>query len=139
MLERRLFVSGLIVMAAFALAHLAGFILAAYTARHDPGMADLTRAMRAHKSSLLGFQPSILDLREYFSASFSILLLLATALGFAALATARDANATIRAVSPLYVAAMLLLLGLSIRFSVVQGIITCAIVAILFGLAWRLA
>lgn len=135
----RLFLSGLIVMALFAVGHLGGFLQAAYAARHDPAMADLTRAMRAQQASLLGFHPSVLDFREYFSLNFSILLLLASGLGFATLGVTPDRVAAIRALSPLYVAAMTLPFGTSLYFSVAQGIVTCLAIAVLFGLAWLLA
>ena len=139
MLGKNLFLSGLVVMGFFALGHLGGFLQAAYSTRHDSAMADLTKVMREHKTSLLGFQPSILDFREYFSLNFSILLLLASAIGFAMIATGGDQWVIIRTLSPVYVVAMLLLLGTSFYFSVVQGIILCPIIAILFGLAWWIA
>ncbi len=101
MLAKQLLASGLILMGLFALAHLGGFLHAAHTARHDPGMAELTRAMRDHKSNLLGFQPSILDFREYSSLNFSTLLLLASAAGFSMLSVTPDQIAVIRALSPL--------------------------------------
>jgi hypothetical protein len=137
--DRQLFLSGLVVMAGFGLAHLGGFIQGAYAARHDPKMANLTRAMREHRFSLLGLKPSILDFREYFSLNFSILLFLGSAIGMVSLKVAPDHAAIIHMLSPVYVAAMLLLLGTSIRFSVVQGIVTCPMIAILFGLAWWLS
>jgi len=133
---RRLFVSALILMCLFAFAHLAGFILSARAARRDPRMADLTRAMREHKTTLLGFKPSILDFREYFSLNFSILLLLAAALGFAAMSVAPLQSAMIGRLSSIYVAAMLLLLGTSVYFSVFQGMVSCLVIAVLFGLSW---
>lgn len=138
MLGSRFFLSGLALMGGFALAHLGGFIQAAYVARHDPAMAELTRAMREQKSRLLGFQPSILDFREYFSLNFSILLLLASAIGFASILLSHDQAATVRTLSLIYVAGMSLLFGTSVHFSVVQGIITCPLIAILFGVAWWL-
>jgi len=77
---RRWFISGLAATWVFGLAHLGGFLQAARTARDDPRMSDLTRAMQAHKTNILGFHPSILDFREYFSLNFSILLWLAAKL-----------------------------------------------------------
>jgi len=136
MLGKRLFVSGLIVMCLFALGHLGGFLQGARAARHDPSMADLTRAMKEYRTSLFGFHPSLLDFREYFSLNFSILLFLAAALGFASLAITEDPPSSIRALSLVYLIAFLLLLGTSLYFSVFQGILTCAVIAILFGLAW---
>jgi hypothetical protein len=85
MLARRLFISGLSVTVLFAAGHFFGFLQAARAARSDPGMANLTRAMREYKANVLGFTPSILDFREYFSLNFSVLLMLAAALGFTAL------------------------------------------------------
>lgn len=139
MLGSRFFVSGLILTCLFGVGHLTGFIQAVRAARHDPDLVDLTRAMKEHKTSLLGFHPSIMDFREYFSLNFSILLWLAGALGFAALRLTVDPSATIRTFSGIYVVGMLVLLGTSLRFSVVQGIITCSSIAILFGLAWWFA
>jgi len=138
-LANKLFVAGLVLEAGFGVAHFGGFLQACRAARQDPGLADLTRDMRAHVQPLLGFRPSILDFREYFSANFSVLLLLAAGLGFAGLAVAADRTAAIRVFSPIYTAAMVLLLGTSIYFSVVQGIITCSCIAVLFALAWRFA
>jgi len=77
MIARRFFVGGLIVTCLFAFGHLAGFLQGARAARHDPRMADLTRAMREHKTRMFGFEASLLDFREYFSLNFSVLLLLA--------------------------------------------------------------
>jgi len=136
---KRLFVSGLIVMCLFALGHLGGFLQGARAARHDPSMADLTRAMKEYKTSVFGFHASLLDFREYFSLNFSILLFLAAALGFVSLGIAEDQLRAIRTLSQLYLVAFLLLLGTSLYFSVFQGILTCASIAILFGLAWWLA
>ncbi len=90
LLATRLFLSGLILTVLFALGHLAGFLQTARAARRDPQLAELTRAMRGHKVNLLGFQPSLLDFREYFSLNFSVL----------------------------------------------QGIVICAVIIALFGLAW---
>ncbi len=135
----RLFLSGLIAMGIFGLGHLAGFLQGAHAARHDPAMAELTRAMREQKVSVLGLHPSLLDFREYFSLNFSILLLLAMAIGMAILTTTSEQDATIRTLSPVYCGAMMLLLGTSICFSVIQGIVSCSIIAILFGLAWWLS
>jgi len=137
--EKYLFFSGLVLLGFFALGHLGGFIQAVYAARHDPNMANLTKAMREHKTSMLGLHPSVLDFREYFSLNFSILLFLASAIGFAMIAISPDQSAVIRTLCPLYVVAMFLLLATSFYFSVVQGIILCPMVAILFGLAWWLA
>lgn len=140
MLARRLYLSGLGAMGLFALAHFGGFLAAARAARTDPAMADLTRAMRAHSTEVLGFRPSILDFREYFSLNFSILLLLAAALGYVALSMAGPQQAVaIRPLAVIYTIAMLVLLGSSAFFAVVQGMISCAVIAVLFGLAAWLA
>jgi hypothetical protein len=134
---RGCFLAGLTLTVLFGLGHLAGFLQAAWAARSDPRMADLTRAMRAHTASLLGFHPSILDFREFFSLSFSILLWLSAALGYAGFAGAAERRQSIRALSPCYVAGMALLLGASVVFSVPQGLVSCAGIAVLFGSAWR--
>lgn len=140
MMAKRLFFSGLLVMCVFAIGHLAGFLAAAQAARNDPGMAALTQAMREHKISLLGFQPSILDFREYFSLNFSILLLLAAGLGFVVLRSASSQQPVVlQQMSVVYAVGMLMLAGSSALFSVVQGIIGCMVLAILFGLCWWLA
>jgi hypothetical protein len=136
MAGKRLFISGLIVMSLFALGHFGGFLQAAYKARHDPGMADLTRAMRDHKANLFGFQPSILDFREYFSLNFSILLLLAAALGVTALTLNQTQPEIIRTLSLIYLIAFSMLSITSMVFSVFQGIVTCLIITVLFGLSW---
>jgi hypothetical protein len=139
MLGVRFFTGGLILMALFAFGHLSGFIAAVHAARHDPGMADLTRAMRAHRTKLLGFNASLQDFREYFSLNFSILLLLASGLGFATLAIMPDRPVAVHTLSPVYAGAMILLLGTSVRYSIAQGVVTCPTIAILFGLAWWFA
>ncbi len=136
MLAMRLFLSGLVLMVLFALGHLAGFLQAARAARQDPHLAEATRAMRAYKVNLLGFQPSLLDFREYFSLNFSILLLLAGALGFLALSIAHDQMAAVRKLSLAYAIAMVLLLATSAYFSILQGIVACLLIGIVFGLAW---
>ena len=138
-MTKGLFLGGLVLMSLFAVGHLAGFVQAARAARNDPRMADLTRAMRDHRIDLFGFRPSILDFREYFSLNFSILLVLAVVIGFVALGTAADPVQAIRRLSIAYTLGMLLLLGTSIYFSVLQGIVTCLVIGLLFGLAWWLA
>ncbi len=139
MLAVRLFRSGLIASCLFALGHFLGFLEAARAARHDPAMAGLTRAMREHRTNVAGFQPSILDFREYFSLNFSILLLGSAVLGFVAISMAPHPPAVVRRMSAVYVVTMLMLLGTSVYFSVFQGMVSCAVIAALFGLAWRLA
>ena len=133
---QRVFTAGLVALVLFACGHFGGYLHASYAARHDPGLADMTRAMREHKSRLLGFSPSLLDFREYFSLNFSILLLLATALGMAALSVATDKVAAVRVLSLVYVVAMLVLLGSSLLFSVGQGVVSCTCIALLFILSW---
>lgn len=137
MIGTRLFVTWSVVTGVLALAHLGGFLQTVYAAQKDPGLAELTRAMREQKISLLGFHPSILDFRYYFSLNFSILLLLASVLGIAAARMGQDQAATIRTLAPIDVVAILL--GTSAYFSVVRGIMICSVIAILFGLAWWLA
>jgi len=139
MAAKRLFITGLIVMCFFAGGHLTGFLLGARAARQDPKMADLTRAMQEYKTNLFGFEPSLLDFREYFSSNFSILLILAALLGFAALSLASDQSHAIRLLSMIYVVAMMMLFGTSLYFSIFQGIVTCLAIAVLFGLAWWFA
>jgi len=135
MLSLRLFQSGLVLTALFALGHLLGFLQAFRAARRDPGLAELTRAMREHKTKVLGFEPSILDFREYFSLNFSLLLWTAAGLGFVALNCAEDPAASVRALAPVYTIAFVLLLASSLRFSVVQGVISSALIALAFGSA----
>lgn len=132
----RIFKAGLVVMAVFAMAHFGGFLQSAYAARTRPEMAELTRLMRATKTSLLGFEPSILDFREYFSLNFSLLLLLAAGLGHVATRKGRLTLELERALSPIYALAMFLLLLSSAFFHVIQGMVTCAILTGMFGFAW---
>jgi hypothetical protein len=139
MLAKRLFLSGLIVTCLFAFAHFGGFLQAIKAARNDPDMKDLTQAMRDHKTNVFGYEPSILDFHEYFGLNFSILLLLAAVLGFVAISITPSQSALIRQLSLIYVVAMITLLGTSMYFSVFQGIITCLIIAVLFGLSWWFA
>ncbi len=134
--NQRSFRSGLVLMAVFAMAHLAGFLQSAHAARTRPEMAELTRLMRSTKTSLLGFQPSILDFREYFSLNFSILMLLAAGLGHAMTRGRSDAAEVVQVLSPIYALGMFLLFWSSVFFSVIQGMVTCAILTAMFGLAW---
>ena len=102
-------------------------------------MRSLTEAMRAHRASLLGLRPSILDFREYFSVNFSILLLLGSGVGLVVLWRAHDASEATRALAPIYLAGTVLLLGTSLYYSIAQGVVTCATLAALFALAWMRA
>jgi len=139
MKPRSWFVSGLWVTGLFAVGHLSGFLMGAWASRHDPGMADLTRAMRAYRIHLMGFHPSMLDFREYFSLNFSILLAFAAGVGSSALALVPDPVRVVRALAPWYVGVFLALLATSIRFSIAQGVVTCPIIAALFAVAWAMA
>jgi hypothetical protein len=132
----RWFWSGLVGMGVFALGHFAGFLQAAHAARHDEQLRNVTEAMQAQRTELLGFSASLLDFREYFSVNFSILMLLAAALGGAMVRTSDTPGNVIRVLAPLYAAAMLVLFGTSYLFSVVQGMVMCAVLAALFALAW---
>jgi hypothetical protein len=139
MIGKQFFLAALIMMSLFAVGHFGGFLQAAYAARHDPRLADLTKAMQQYKTNFLGFQPSMLDFREYFSLNFSVLLSLGAGLGFTTLAVVPDQPSVIRALSPIYVGAFSLLLGASAYFSVFQGIVACTLIVLLFGLAWWFA
>lgn len=132
----RLFYAGVVLMVLFACGHFAGFLQARHAARHDPKMAELTRAMREQKTRLLGFEPSILDFREYFSVNFSLLMLLAAALNLVAIRLSADSAAAIRTLSLVNVAVMAGLFATSMIYSVVQGLISCGAIAAIFMLAW---
>lgn len=122
-------------MGLFAAGHFGGFLQACYVARHEPGMAELTAAMRAQKANVLGFEPSILDFREYFSLNFSVLLASCAAIGWASVRDLGLASATLFRLSLVYVFAMLGLVGTSIFFSVPQGMISASFIATLFAIA----
>jgi pheromone shutdown protein TraB len=132
----RWFWAGLIGMVVFATGHFAGFLQAAHAARHEPGLASVTQAMREQRTELLGFSPSLLDFREYFSVNFSILMLVIAAVGAILVSTHDTPLTVVRLLAPLYAAAMLVLLGTSYFYSVVQGMVMCAMLAVLFALAW---
>jgi hypothetical protein len=134
-----MFASGLVVMALFGLGHFGGFVQASVAARRDPGMADLTRDMRAKTTRVMGFEASILDFREYFSLNFSILLWMAAAVGWLASGSIGDFAVGVRPLAGAYALGMLALLATSIRFHVAQGIVTCSVLVLLFGSAWWLA
>ena len=85
---------------------------------------------------LLGFEPSILDFREYFSVNFSVLLVFIAVAEFLALQMAADRAAAIRAMSLVNVLAMAALFGTSLIYSVPQGLISCATIAGVFLVAW---
>lgn len=139
MTAQMLYTAGLVLMVWFGLGHFMGFVQAARAARRDPDMAELTKAMRARKTRVMGFEASILDFREYFSLNFSVLLWVAAALGWAALGLAPDPVGAVRALAGIYGVGMLLLLATSVRFHVAQGIVACSVLAALFGSAWWLA
>ncbi|MEW5915745.1 MAG: hypothetical protein AB1762_05045 [Gemmatimonadota bacterium] len=127
--------SGLLTLVLFALGHFAGFVMAARAARVDPALADATRAMRAVRTRLLGFEPSLLDFREYFSASFSLLLLALAVTGFVAVSRAPNDTLVARRLAAVYAATTLALAALSLWFGVVQGVVMGLIAALIFSLA----
>jgi hypothetical protein len=134
-----LYTVGLVLMVWLGLGHFMGFVQAARAARRDPDMAELTRAMRAKTTRVMGFEASILDFREYFSLNFSILLWMAAAVGWAALRLALDPAAAVGELALIYGMGMLLLLATSVRFHVAQGIVGGGVLVAVFGLAWWLA
>ncbi|MDH3296862.1 MAG: hypothetical protein OEM23_00165 [Gemmatimonadota bacterium] len=139
MIAQTLFTVGLVLMVWFGLGHFLGFVQAARAARHDPDMAELTKAMRAQKTRVMGFEASILDFREYFSLNFSVLLWVAAAVGWVAIGLAADPAAAVGDLAGIYGVGMLLLLATSARFRVAQGIVACGLLAVLFGTVWWLA
>lgn len=126
-------------MVLFAIGHFAGFLTARAAARHDPDLVELTARMRAHRAAILGFHPSILDLREYFSLVFSPMMLLAAALTYQGWRSARRDPVVARGLARLVVVAMLVLGAASLVYGVVQGAIASAAIGAAFGVAWRLA
>lgn len=122
-------------MILFSFGHFLGFLSAAHAARNDPRLAELTAAMRAQRAHLLGFSPSILDFREYFSLNFSLLLMLGGALNVVALRNARDSQRAVRELLRVNAVAMALLVATSVLFSVPQGIISAGIIFLLFAAA----
>lgn len=136
---RALFIAATIMTALFCCGHFFGFLAAAYAARHDPGLAKLTADMRAQRTELLGFQPSILDFREYFSLNFSLLLLLVAGLNVILLRNARDSGCGLRDAALLNAVAMAILVGTSVLYSVPQGIISAGTIFLLYAGALAMA
>ena len=133
-----LFRVGLVTTALFGLGHFTGFVQATKAARSDPDMRELTEAMRAKTTRLMGLEASILDFREYFSLNFSILLWMAAALGWVAIGRASNPIDIVGSLAGVYAGGMLLLLATSLRFRVAQGVVTCSLLVVIFGLAWWL-
>ncbi|MFN0137800.1 MAG: LIC_13387 family protein [Phycisphaerae bacterium] len=119
----------------FGVGHFFGFLSAAHAARNDPRLAELTEAMRAQRTRVLGFSPSILDFREYFSLNFSLLLLLGAGLNVIALRNAANATRAVRELSIASAVAMALLVVTSAVFAVPQGIISAGVIFLLFAAA----
>lgn len=124
---------GIVLCGLFACGHFAGFLEASHAARHDPALAAVTDAMRSHRSNVLGMRPSLLDFREYFSASFSLLMVLVVALNAIAL---RGAPAsTVRRLALADAIAFAILAAVSWWFQVPQGIISGVMIAVVFAAA----
>jgi hypothetical protein len=136
--ERTLYKAGLILTGLFATGHFTGFIQASLAARRDPALADLTRAMRAQGSTVAGMRATILDYREYFSVSYSILLVLVIALGATALSEGAGQLA-IKQMSARIAMAMAVLCGASLYYHVFQGVVSCGVIALVFAAAWWMA
>lgn len=128
---------GVISIVVFALGHFGGFLAAAWKARSDPGMRDLTSAMRAHVEPVMGFRPSILDFREYFSASFSLLLLTLATVAWLSATRSVDPVRQAATVAPVVAAGFLVLAVVSAAFRVPQGLISSLFIAACFFMAWR--
>ncbi len=125
----RWFLAAVILSALFAAGHTAGFFVSRHAARTDPNLTDLTRAMQRHRADVLGFHPSILDFREYFSVNFSLLLILNTGLSLSTPRLASDPQQAYRFVGLLNFLGFSLLAILSFLYSVPQGIISAGLIA----------
>lgn len=134
-IAQRFFLAGCALTALFAVGHALGFAMAYRAARHDPGMAELTRAMREKRFRVGGMEPSILDFREYFSASFSLLLAGLVAVNLIAFTSAGGSATVLLRLAAANAVMMVALVALSWRFSVFQGIITAATIALLHATA----
>ncbi|MFN8061603.1 MAG: hypothetical protein U0Q12_20765 [Vicinamibacterales bacterium] len=131
----RAFRVGLALIVLFALGHLMGFMSAAYDARHDPALADVTAMMRAHRSPLMGFAPSLLDFREYASLCYSLLLGGCAAIGWPVTRMVPVSPAHVGAVCRAYVVLFAVLAIASLVYGVAQGIISGTIIAVVFAIA----
>lgn len=128
---------GLALIALFALGHLTGFLVAAYDARHDPALAEVTAMMRAHRSPLMGFAPSLLDFREYASLCYSLLLAGCGALGWQVTRRPQVALSQVAAVSRTYTVLFTVLAVASLAYGVAQGIVSGVAIAAVFARAAR--
>lgn len=124
----------------FAVGHFAGFLAARDAARSDPGLLDLTKAMQAHTTRVMGMEPSILDFREYFSANFSLLLLAAAGLTWVGAGLARktpDPVSGLRTLAAFNIVAFGLLAVSSGVFRVPQGIVSSVVIIAAYAAALR--
>ena len=85
--------------------------------------------------SLLGFRASMLDLRSFFNVAFSVLLISIFATNLAALRCASGRRDAIIRLSIVHGVSMLMLAGLSLKFSIAQGIVTATLITLLFAAA----
>ncbi len=126
-------------MLLFAAGHCGGYLQARKAARHSPKHVELTRQMRAHKVKMAGFEPSVLDFYEYFSANLSVLLaFLGVALGVAYW-LAGDKGSALRILSMVGATSMIAILFTSLIYQVFQGLVSGALIALLFVAAFMLA
>ncbi len=123
----------------FAAAHAGGFLQSRKEARHSPRRAELTRQMRAHKTRLAGFEPTTLDFYEYFSANLSVLLAFLGLAFLAAFWLAGDKGGALRILAVLGAASMISVLFTSLIYQVFQGIVSGAVIALCFIIAFMMA
>lgn len=126
------FVAACLLLVLFALGHLGGVVQGVLAAHADPRLAAQFQSQREYTFTLAGVESSLWNLRQYFSMAFSLLLIFATVLAVLAVRFSRDPFGAARAVSWLALAAVGGLLALGLVFRVVQGVVTCSLLAIFF-------
>lgn len=132
------FAIGCGLMILFALGHWGGVFAGLAEAKKDGALGAQLRSQADFKlPPVLGMTTSLGALRLYFSLSFSVLLAALAAVGFVARG-ALVQYGNLQWVALVYAGLMLVLLALSVRFRVMQGVISCGTIAGVFVLATEL-
>lgn len=127
--------TGIVLMELFAIGHFFGFLAGRRVFREDPRFAEVTQILRSKTQRLLGLEASLLDLREYFSLNFSILLSLLVLMMLMGWLRSPEPLAATRTYSLLGMAAMATLLTTSIVYRVAQGVVSSAAIIAAFTIA----
>ena len=131
---RRWYLAGCAWLALFGVGYLAGAAQTFLAASRDPELTRVFEAMRAQRTDMPLLRPTLLELRSFFSLSFSVLLL---ALCAASLAGGRAGPGVARIVATTNALTLALLGVLGLWLHVLPAIVTGFSGAIVFGIAAR--